>query len=57
MHYNESCNYAPGRGKKGLDGINATEKLHLRVKMKLIGKLASNNTSKIGMLPSASKDI
>ena len=26
-------------------------------KMELIGKLASNDTSKIGMLPSASEDI
>ena len=25
--------------------------------MELIGKLASNNTSQIGMLPSASKDV
>ena len=25
--------------------------------MKLIGKLGSNNTTKIGMLPSASKDV
>ena len=48
---------SPDHGENVFDGLNATEKHYLKEQMKLIGKLASNDTSKIGMLPSASKDI
>ena len=46
---------APGHGNNVVDGINATDTRYLKQKMELIGKLASNNTTNIGMLPSASK--
>ena len=39
-------------GKNVVYGINATDKLYLKEKMKLIGKLSSKDTSKIGMIPS-----
>ena len=48
---------SPDHGENVFDGLNATEKHYLKEQMKLIGKLASNDTSKIGMLPSASKDV
>ena len=48
---------APGHGNNFFDGINATGKRYLKGKMELIGKLASNDTSKIGILPSASKYV
>ena len=44
---------APGH-EKNVDRLNSTEKRYLNDKMKLIGKLLSNDTTKIGMLPSAS---
>ena len=47
----------PGHGNNFIDGINATDKHYLKGKKELIGKLASNDTSKIGMLPSASKNV
>ena len=37
--------------------LNAMGKRSLKVKIELIGKLGSNNTKNIGMLPSASKDV
>ena len=40
-----------------VDGINATYKHYLKDKMEIIGKLGSNDTTKIGMLPSASKYV
>ena len=41
-------------GKNFFDGINAAGKFYLKEKkVKLIGKLVSNNTPKIGMLPIA----
>ena len=40
-----------------VDGLNVTDKLYLKEKMELIGKLASDDTSKIGMLSSASTDV
>ena len=46
---------APGHGNNVVDGLNATEKRYLKGKMELIGKLASNDTTNIGMLPSDSK--
>ena len=46
---------SPGHGNNILYGLNATEKHYLKEKMEIIGKLASNKTSRIGMLPSASK--
>ena len=47
----------PGHGKNVVDGLNSTYKLYLKGEMELIVELAINDTSKIGMLPSASKDI
>ena len=47
---------APGYVNNVVDGINATEKRHLKEKMELIGKSGSNDTTNIGILPSASKD-
>ena len=43
----------PGHGKNVVDGINATDKLYLKEKMKLIGKLESNDTTNIRMIPNA----
>ena len=48
---------SPGHGNNVVDGINATDKRYLKGKMEVIGKLASNNTTFIGILPSASKDV
>ena len=46
---------APGHGNNIVYGLNATENIYLKEQMEIIGKLASNEISKIGMLPSASK--
>ena len=43
----------PGHGNNVVDGLNATDNRCLNEQMELIGKLASNDTSNIGMLPSA----
>ena len=48
---------APSNGNNVVDGINAIDKRYLKGRMELIGKLASNDTSNIGILPSASKDV
>ena len=48
---------APGHGNNFVDGLNVTGKRYLKEQMELIGKLASNDTSKIGILPSASKYV
>ena len=53
----DSAMNAPGRGKNAVDGLNATDKRYLKGEMELIGKLASNYTTNIGMLPSASKYV
>ena len=45
---------APGYGRNFVHGINATEKCYLKQQSELIGKLGSNETSNIGMLPGAS---
>ena len=45
---------SPVRGKNLVDGLNATVKRYLKEQMELIGKLASNDTSNIGILTSAS---
>ena len=44
---------SPGHGNNVVDGLNATDNRCLNEQMELIGKLASNDTSNIGMLPSA----
>ena len=46
---------APGNGTNVVDGLNATDKRHLKRGIQIIGKLGSNDTTTIGMLPSASK--
>ena len=47
----------PGHGRNVVDGLNATDNHYLKGEMKLMGKLASNDTTNIGMLPSASKYV
>ena len=49
--------YAPGNGNNVFDGINAMDKNYLTEVMGLIGKLSSNDTSKIGRLTNASKEF
>ena len=44
---------ARGHEKNVVDGLNATEKRYLKEQMELIGKLGSEDTKNIGMLPSA----
>ena len=44
---------SPGHGKNAVDILNATVKRYLKGEMKLMGKLESNDTINIGMLPSA----
>ena len=51
----DSAIISPGHGKNGVDGIRATGKRYLNGDMEPIGKLVSNYTTNIGMLPSASK--
>ena len=48
---------APGHWNNVVDGLNAKEKRYLKEQMELIGGLASNGTSNIEMLPSASKYV
>ena len=48
---------ATGNRKNVIDGLNATDKRYLKGEMEFIGKFGGNDTSKIGMLPSASKDV
>ena len=48
---------APGHGNNVVDALNATEKRYLKGEMELMGKLASNYTTNVGMIPSASKDV
>ena len=48
---------APCHGKIVADGLNSADKHYLKGKTEPIGKLGSNNTTKIGMLPSASKYV
>ena len=47
--------HAPGHGNNVADILNATEKRYLKGEMGIIGELGSNNTTKIGMIPSALK--
>ena len=51
----DSAINAPVQGKNFIDGLNETENSHMKEQMELIGKLESNVTSNIGILPSASK--
>ena len=46
---------APVHGTNVLDGRNTTDIRYLKEQMELMCKLASNDTSKIGIIPSASK--
>ena len=48
---------SPHHGKNVVNELNAMDKHYLKEKMEIIGKLASNDTSNIGFLPSASKDV
>ena len=47
----------PGHGRNVVDGLNATDNHYLKGEMKLMGKLASNDTTNIGILPSASRYV
>ena len=44
---------APGNGNNVVDVINATYKIFLKGKWNFFGKLASNDTSNIIIIPSA----
>ena len=46
-----------GHVKNVIDGLNGTVKHYLKGRMELLGILTSNDTLKIGMLSSTSKDI
>ena len=48
---------APGHRKNSVYGLNATEKRYLKGKMEIMVKLASNDTTNIGIRPSASKYV
>ena len=48
---------APGPGNNFVDGLDATYKHYLKEKMKLLGKLSSNGTSRIKIITSASKYV
>ena len=48
---------APDHGNNFVNGLNEREKNYLKGEMELIGKLESNDTKNIGMLPSDSKDV
>ena len=48
---------APGNEKNVFDGLNSTEKRCLNGKMELLVKWTSNDTSKIGILPSTSNNV
>ena len=48
---------SPVNGKNVINGLNDTEKLHLKEQMGPLGKLGSNVTSNIGIIPSVSKDV
>ena len=48
---------ALGHGNNVVDGLNSTDKHYLKGEMEIIGKLGSNNSTNIGMLPSASKHV
>ena len=47
----------PGHGNNVVGGINATDKCYSKEQIELIGKLSSNSTSKIVMLPSVPKYV
>ena len=48
---------APVHGNNFVAGLNVTYKRYLKEEMEAIGKLGSNNTTDIVILPSASKDF
>ena len=48
---------APVLGNNVVDGLNTTDKHYLKGEMELIGKLVSKYNTKIGIIPSASRDV
>ena len=48
---------SPGHENNLVYGLNATYKQYLKGKMELMGKVASNDTTNIGILPSTSKYV
>ena len=48
---------SPGHVNNVIDGLDVMDKRYLKGEMDIIGKLYNNNTSNIGMFPSASKDV
>ena len=48
---------SPGHVNIVLGRLNETDKRYLKGKMELLGKLASNDTSDIGIILIASKDV
>ena len=53
----DSAINSPFHGKNFVGGINPMYKRYMEGEMELIGKLGSNDTSRIGMLPSHSKHV
>ena len=47
----------PGHGKNVVDRLNETDKRYLKEEIEFIAELSSNDTSKIGIMPSASKYV
>ena len=48
---------ARSHGNNIVDGLNAPDKRYLKEQIELLGRLASNDTSKIGMLTISSKYV
>ena len=51
------CNKCTWSWKNIVDGMNKTENIYLNEKIELLGKLTNNDTSKIVIISSASKDV
>ena len=50
-------NNVPWHGKNAVDELKTMNERYLKEQMETIGKLASNDTSNIGIIPGASKDV
>ena len=48
---------APGHGNNVVYGLNAEDKRYLKGEMEIMDKLASNDTTKIAILPNASRYV
>ena len=48
---------SPGHVNIVLGRLNETDKRYLKEQMEILSNLTNNDTSKIGMIPSASRDV